>query len=144
MSDEVRKGDWIFARVWNALVAKVITSVGPGLVLRQSPNGATLALSPSIHNRPLAVVTAAPTAPVDPAPPLRAADVVYTVQVIGNEAGTIVDAVPMRDYAPNTAVYPAQVGDPCEIIVTPQADGSTVSRLRMFTEYALNVECPSE
>lgn len=134
-----KTGNPLYAEEYNALLSRSIAGVGPGLVLAQSPIGATLGIAAMFKDAVRARVTAAPT---QTDPPLLAGAVVYSVRCVEESFEELVDVEPLRPgVAPEQAIEPSVEGDPCMVLRFPTADGNVETFLLMLTEYPITAVC---
>lgn len=138
-----KPGDELLADDINALIARTLAGVGPGLSLQQTPLGTIIALAALFEYLMPARITAVSHVQTDP-PTYTAADFTYGAVAIGNPAATVTSALPKygRDgIAENMAITPASVGHLCFIVRVQNDDATFTSDLWILTERPITAVC---
>jgi hypothetical protein len=129
---------WLSA-LWAAVVKRTAVRAGPGVRVVQTQDGHVISLDASAPRRIDAVIEDAPVfGPVD-ANACR-----YTVRAIGMEL-TLEDVIPKlgRPTVNGEAkIWPAKVGDPCQIVRKRDAQGAAEDVLFVQTEAVAFKPCP--
>lgn len=130
---------WLSA-LWSAIQRRTTLRAGPGVRITQTAAGdQVIGLDASAPRRFDAVVEQAPAYA-----PVNADSCRYTVRAVGMEL-TLDQVIPRlgRPTANGEAkVWPARVGDPCEIVRLPAGDGSAEDVLFIQTEAVAFRPCP--
>ncbi len=138
-----KPGDELLADDINALIARTLAGVGPGLSMQQTPGGTIIALAALFQYLIPARITAVSHVQTDP-PTYTAADFTYTAVAIGNPAATVTSALPVygrNGIAENMAITPASVGHLCFIVRVQNDDATFTSDLWILTERPITAVC---
>lgn len=141
----VQRGQKIEAETWDRMCAIVETlanvRTGPGLEASFTPQGLLISLMGSLRDRfALCKITAAPP----PSVAVMPADCKYGYQGLEEHGVVGTDVLPIYGRMVENeeiAVYPAKVGHLCAIFRNPQADGTKLAELIVFTESPARGPC---
>jgi len=138
-----KPGDPLLAADVNALIARCIAGVGPGLTMQQTPAGTLIGLAALAQYLVPARITSVSHTQTDP-PMYTAADFTYGAVAIGNPSATVTATLPIYGrfgIAEDMAITPAAIGDLCFIVRVQNDDATFTSDLWVLTERPITAEC---